>query len=342
MYYICNTINLARFTATNIKDLNMTINPKTKSAEKMLQKTTPVKKIFTIAAVLLIALNLYVFATAYPETYTPSPGITTSGSILAKDFSAYYVGAWRLWHNPSQIYHFGALGGAEPVTPPHPEAYKYLPSFLLIVSPLLSLNYQQALTAFDVVQFLFLPLMAYMLYSLLGNKHLAVGLLVMVVALLLPLPIGQWGLFPSYYWQWGEGQAKVFLTFLLLLSFYLGNKGKPVLSGVALALGFFDVRFGLLAIPLFVMYNRKNLKAAVASAIGSLAISNVMLLYPGMSGGFVSMVFGSGITTPIYYYALIPFLTLLALIVVNFKELVAAFDYKGVFASFTGAKQQIK
>ncbi len=342
MYYRRNTINLARFTATNIKDLNMTINPKMKSAEKMLQKTTPVKKIFTIAAVLLIALNLYVFATAYPETYTPSPGITTSGSILAKDFSAYYVGAWRLWHNPSQIYHFGALGGAEPVTPPHPEAYKYLPSFLLIVSPLLSLNYQQALIAFDVVQFLFLPLMAYMLYSLLGNKHLAVGLLVMVVAVLLPLPIGQWGLFPSYYWQWGEGQAKVFLTFLLLLSFYLGNKGKPVLSGVALALGFFDVRFGLLAIPLFVMYNRENLKAAVASTIGSLAISNVMLLYPGMSAGFVSMVFGSGITTPLYYYALIPFLTLLALIVVNFKELVAAFDYKGVFASFTGAKQQIK
>jgi len=333
---------LARFTATNIKDLNMTINPKTKSVEKMLRKTTPVKKIFTIAAVLLIALNLYVFATAYPETYTPSPGITTSGSILAKDFSAYYVGAWRLWHNPSQIYHFGALGGAEPITPPYPQAYKYLPSFLLIVSPLLSLNYQQALTAFDVVQFLFLPLIAYMLYSLLGNKHLAVGLLVMVVALLLPLPIGQWGLFPSYYWQWGEGQAKVFLTFLLLLSFYLGNKSKPVLSGVALALGFFDVRFGLLAIPLFVMYNRKNLKTAVASTIGSLAISNVMLLYPGMSGGFVSMVFGSGITTPIYYYALIPFLTLLALIVVNFKELVAAFDYKGVFASFTGAKQQVK
>ena len=205
----------------------------------MPQKLTRTKKIFIIAAVLLIALNLYVFVTAYPETYTPSPGINTSGSILAKDFSAYYVSAWRLWHNPSQIYHFGALGGAEPVTPPYPQAYKYLPSFLLITSPFLSLNYQQALTAFDVVQFLFLPLMAYMLYKLLGNRHFAVGLLVMVVALLLPLPIGQWGLFPSYFWQWGEGQAKVFLTFLLLLSFYLGSKGRPVLSGVALALRLF-------------------------------------------------------------------------------------------------------
>jgi len=308
----------------------------------MPQKIIQAKKIFVIAAVLLITLNLYVFITAYPETYTPSPGITTSGSILAKDFSAYYVGAWRLWHNPPQIYHFGALGGTEPVTPPYPQAYKYLPSFLLIVSPLLTLNYQQALTAFDVVQFLFLPIMAYLIYNLVGSKHIIIGLLVMVIALLLPFPIGQWGLFPSYYWQWGEGQAKVFLTFLLLLSFYFGSKGKPVLSGVALALGFFDVRFGLLAIPLFVMYNRKNLKTAAASAIGSLAISNMMLLYPGMGWGFVTMVFGSGITTPIYYYALIPFLTLMALIVANFKELVAALDYKGAFISFTRTKQQAK
>jgi hypothetical protein len=300
----------------------------------MPQKLIQVKKIFIISAVLLIALNLYVFTTAYPETYTPSPGINTSGSILAKDFSAYYVGAWRLWHNPSQIYHFGALGGAEPVTAPYPQAYKYLPSFLVIVSPFLCLDYQQALTAFDVVQFLFLPLMAYLLYKLLGNKHYAIGLLVTVVALLLPL-------FPSYYWQWGEGQAKVFVTFLLLLSFYFGNKGKPILSGVALALGFFDVRFGLLAIPLFVMYNRKNLKVAATSAIGSLAVSNGMLLYPGMGTGFVNMVFGSGITTPIYYYALIPFLTLIALIIANFKDLVAAFDYKGVFSSLTDAKQHV-
>ena len=245
-------------------------------------------------------------------------------------------------HKPSQIFNTASLNDGEPVIHPPLTPFKYLPSFLIIVSPLLTLNYQQALTVFDVVQFLFLPIMAYMLYNLLGNKHPIIGPLVMVIALLLPLPIGSWGLFPSYYWQWGEGQAKVFLTFLLLLSFYLGIKGRPVLSGVALALGFFDVRFGLLAIPLFVMYNRKNLKVAAASAIGLLAVSNVILLYPGMSGGFVTMVFGSGITTPIYYYALIPFLTLMALIVANLKELVAAFNYKGALSSFTGTKQQVK
>ncbi len=306
----------------------------------MIHPPRQTKTIFIMAVAVLIALNLYTFIAAYPETYTPSPGITASGSILAKDFSAYYVGAWRLWHSPSLIYNFGALGGAEPVTLPHPEAYKYMPSFLLVISPLVTLDYQQALLAFDIIQFLLLPVMAFMLYRLLEDKHLAITLVVMVIALLLPLPTAQGGLFSSYYWQWGEGQAKVLLAFLLLLSFYFGSKNRPVLSGVALALGFFDIRFGLLAIPLFVMYNRKNLKAAAASAITALALSNVMLLYPGMGSGFITMVFGSGITTPLYYYSLIPFFTLIALIVVNFKELVAAFDYKGLFADFTGAANQ--
>ncbi len=297
------------------------------------------KTILIVAVTVLIALNIYTFIAAYPETYTPSPGINTQGTILAKDFSAYYVGAWRLWNNPSQVFHFGALGGAEPLTPPQPEAYKYLPSFIVIVSPLLSLDYQQALLAFDIVQFLFLPIMAYMLHKLLESKHLAVTFAVMVIALLLPFPSPNGGLSLSFYWQWGEGQAKVFLTFLLLLSFYLGSKGRPVLSGVALALGFFDVRFGLLALPLFVMYNRKNLKIAIPIAIVVLALSNIMLLYPGVGSGFISMVFGSGITTPLYYYSLIPFLTLMALIVVNFKELVAAFDYKSLFSKLTGTSE---
>jgi len=297
------------------------------------------KAIFSLSVAALIVLNLFTFAAAYPETYTPSPGINTQGTILAKDFSAYYVGAWRLWHDPSQIYHFGDLGGAEPFTPPYPEAYKYLPSFLLVFTPFLSLGYQQALLAFNLLQFLLLPIIAYLLYRLLCSKHLAVTFAVMVIALLLPFPSPNGGLSLSYYWQWGEGQAKVFLTFLLLLSFYLGNKGKPTLSGIALALGFFDVRFGLLAIPLFIIYNRKNIKTATASAIGTLAISNLMLLYPGMGLGFLNMVFASGVTTPLYYYSLIPFLTLISLMVVNFKELVAALDYKRVFAGFTGASK---
>jgi hypothetical protein len=291
----------------------------------MTSKLSLTKSIFIIAVAVVIALNLYTLIVAYPQTFTPSPGINTSGTILAKDFSAYYIGAWRLWNDPSHIYTFGALNDGEPVILPHPEAYKYLPSFLLVVSPFLSLNYQEALLAFDIVQFLLLPAMAYFLYKILGSKPLAVTFVVIAVALLLPFPTTQWGFSPSYYWQWGEGQAKVFLTFLLLLSFYLGSRGKPALSAVAFAFGFFDPRFGLLAIPLFVMYNRKNIKLATASLIGALLLSNAMLLYPGMGSSFVTMIFASAATTPLYYYSLIPFFTLLALIVVNYKEIGAAF-----------------
>ena len=303
-----------------------------------MKKSSAIKIVFVIGVAVLIVLNAYTFAVAYPETYSVSPGINTSGTILAKDFSAYYMGAWRLWNNPAHIYNFGALNDGEPTILPHPEEYKYLPSFLLIITPFLSMNYQQALLAFDIAQFALLPVMAYLLYKLLGNKPLAVTFIVMIIALLLPFPTPQRGFSLSYYWQWGEGQAKVFDTFLLLLSLYVGSRGRPYLSGAALALGFFDPRFGLLALPLFIMYNRKNLKASTVSLISSLALSNVMLLYPGMASNFMSMVLASAVTTPLYYYSLIPFFTLIALMVVNFKELIAAFDYKGTFGNFTGAK----
>jgi hypothetical protein len=305
-----------------------------------MNKARLTKIIFIIGVAVLIAVNLSTFMAACPETVKVDPGISSSGTIVAKDFSAYYVAAWRLWNNPSNIYTPGALADGEPVILPHPESYKYLPSFLLVVTPLLTLNYQQALSAFDVIQFMFLPLMAYILYKLLRSKPLAVTFVVIAIALLEPFPTSQGGLFTSNYWQWAEGQAKVFATFLLLLSFYLGSRSKPILSGIALAFGFFDPRFGFLALPLFILYNRKNLKVATASAVGSLVLSNSMLLYPGLGSDFSSMVFAQAVTTPLYYYSLIPLFALLTLIVVNFKELVAAFDFRGILASFTGASKR--
>jgi Glycosyltransferase family 87 len=294
-----------------------------------------VKMVLIIAVAIIILLNFYTFVVAYPETYTITPGINSSGTNLAKDFSAYYMGAWRLWNNPAHIYNFGALKDGEPTILPHPEEYKYLPSFLLIISPFLSLNYQQALLAFDIAQFALLPLMAYLLYKLLSNKPLAITLAVMVITLLLPFPTPQTGFSTSYYWQWGEGQAKVFVTFLLLISFYFGSRGRPYLSGIALAFGFFDPRFGLLALPLFIMYNRKNLKAATISLLGSLALTNAMLLYPGMASNFLNMVLASAVTTPLYYYSLIPLITLLSLIIVNIKELGRAFDFRRAHSKST-------
>jgi hypothetical protein len=205
----------------------------------------------------------------------------------------------------------------------------------LLISPLLALGYQQALLAFDVLQFALLPLMALLIYRLLEKKGFALMFLVMVIALLLPFPTSQWGFSPSYYWQWGEGQAKVLQTFLLLLSLYLGKRGRPWLSGVALAFGFFDPRFGLLAVPLFVMYNWKTLKAALPSLVGALALSNLMLIYPGLGASFLGMAANSSLSTPLYYYSLIPFLTLVLLTFINLKEMIVTFDYYEVFKRYT-------
>lgn len=292
------------------------------------------KKIFAAGVVLLIILNLLTFVSAYPESQTLTPGINSSGSILAKDFSAYYMGAWRLWNNPAHIYSLGSLKDGEPTILPYPEAYKYLPSFLILVSPLLALNYQNALLAFNVIQLMLLPLMAYFVYLLLGKKGLMLTFAVMVIVLLSPFPAPNWGFSLSYYWQWAEGQAKVVETFLLLLSFYFGFKQKPFLSGIVLAFGFFDPRFGLLALPLFVMYNWKHLKVSSVSFLVSLMLSNSMLAFTGAGSSFLRMVSSQALSTPLYYYSLIPFFTLLSLIAVNYKELIVVFGDLGSQVKF--------
>jgi len=280
--------------------------------------------IFVAAVSCLLALNLVVLATAYPETMVIDSGCC-GNRPLPKDFSAFYTGAWRLFNDPGQVYTPGFVNDGEFHILPQPEAYKYLPSFLLIVSPLLALPYQQALTAFDVFQFLLLPLIAILIYELTKEKGLAIAVIVAAIALLLPYPDPQWGLSAAYYWQWAEGQSKVLETFLLLLSFYFGKSKRPVLSGIALGMSAFDPRFALISLPLFYMYNRPKLPAAFISGAAAFLLSNSMLLIPGMGAGFLTMLFSSGLTTPLYYYALIPLFTVIALTLLNLREIVGSF-----------------
>jgi hypothetical protein len=282
--------------------------------------------LFVAAIVFLIVLNLYTFILAYPETSKLDSGIG-SGPPLAKDFSAYYIGTWRLLHDPSKVYVHGNVSDGEYPIYPQPEAYKYLPSFLALVSPLLLLGYQQALFAFDVFQFALLPLMALLLYELLNKKGLWLTVAVAVIVLLQPFPLPHWGISASYFWQWGEGQAKVFETFLFLLAFYLGDSGRPYLSGIVFAFAAFDPRFALLSLPLFVWYNRKKLRASVGSMLITLVVSNLALLYPGTGSSFLNMAIGPGASTPLYYYAYIPLLTLLCLIIINLREFAMALSH---------------
>ena len=276
--------------------------------------------IFVAAVSCLLALNLIVFVAAYPETMRLDSGCC-GNRTLAKDFSAFYTASWRLFNDPGQVYNPNYVNDGEYHVLPQPEAYKYLPSFLLMVSPFLVLPYQQALTAFDVFQFLLLPLMALLVYELTKEKGIAAGVVVAAIALLLPLPTPHWSLSVAYYWQWGEGQSKVLETFLLLLSFYLGKTGRPLLSGALLALTAFDPRFTIIATPLFIMYNRRSLKTALASGLAVFLVTNVALFYPPIGAGFVNMLFSSGLSTPLYYYSLIPLLTILALTAANAREI---------------------
>lgn len=285
----------------------------------MLHRFKSKKLLFTIAVVIIVALNLYTFSVAYPTMKGP---LNLGAGDLPRDFSVYYLAAWRLLHSPSQIFAVGTLNNGEPAIYPSPTPYKYLPSFLVLILPLLSLSYYKAFWVFDVFQFALLPLIALLLYELLENKNPATAFLVLVAVVLLPYPLPGRGLSISYFMSWAEGQAKILLAFLLLVSFYLGYKGKSVLSGVVFALGAFDPRFALLGLPLFLFYNRSKLKTALPTMVLALLALNLLVFYPGVYQGFVDMVFGSGDTTPFYTPSWIPLVMLLCLIAVNARQMV--------------------
>ena len=277
------------------------------------------KVILLLIVIVSILLNLYTFVQAYPKTFMPTYHINVQ-QTLAKDFSAYYTAAWRLFRDPSNVYAQEPVNDGGPV--PQPQAFRYLPSFLIFASPLLSLRYQDALIAFDVLQFLLLPVVAFLLYGLLKERSTLTIAVVIIIAILQPSPTSQWGLSASYFWQWAEGQDKVLNTALLLLALYLGKSQKPILSGAVLGLGAFDPRFFLLSLPLFALFNKLNLKRAGLSLIASLIVFNFpLLLVDGIGPGFLQMAFQQGTSSPLFYYAIIPLMTLSSLIVVNIKEL---------------------
>jgi len=282
------------------------------------------KLLFAVATALLICLNFYTLTVAYPTMTHP---LNLGGADLPRDFSVYYIAAWRMFHNPSQIFTTGFLNDGEPQIYPALTPYKYMPSFLLLISPLVSLDYYKAFWVFDAFQFALLPLIALLLYKLLARKNPVIALLIIVGVLLLPYPMSGRGLSVSYFMHWAEGQAKVFLTFLLLLSFYLGYSGKPYFSGVVFSLGAFDPRFAVLALPLFLFYNKNELRASVVAMILGLVGSNIVVFYPGTTQGFLNMISSSGVATPLYTPAWIPTFMIIALIAINAKQMLNELRY---------------
>jgi hypothetical protein len=295
------------------------------------------KVLFSVAVIIIIALNLYTLSVAYP---TMDHTLNLGGADLPRDFSVYYVAAWRMFHDPSQIFNTHVLNNGEPSIYPPITPFKYTPSFLVLISPLLSLSYYQAFWVFDAIQFIMLPLMAFLLYKLLEKEHPAVALLVLVAVLVLPYPMTGRGLSVSYFMSWAEGQAKILLGFLLLLSFYFGYKSKAALSGIAFGLGAFDPRFTLLALPLFLYYSRNNLKPALAGFIATFAVFNLVALYPGVAQGFLGMLLTAGGTTPFYTPSWIPLVMIVCLIAVNAKSMVNEVKQRVSYAQRNGHSER--
>jgi hypothetical protein len=275
--------------------------------------------VFSLAIVIIVILNLYTLTIAYPTLNKP---LNLGNGDLPRDFSVYYIAGWRMLHNPSKIFTVGALPDGEPQILPQITPFKYLPSFLVLTSPLQNLSYYQAFWVFDAIQFALLPLMSFLLYKILENKKPAIAMAILVAVLLLPYPMPGRGLSVSYYMSWAEGQAKILLSAILLLSFFLGFKSKPQLSGIAFALGAFDPRFAFLALPLFLFYNKDKLKKAIVPMVLVLVGANFLVFYPGVAADFFGMVFGSGTTTPLYTPAWIPTVMLVALIAVNARAMI--------------------
>jgi hypothetical protein len=279
------------------------------------------KLLFIVAAIVIILLNIFTFSVAYP---TLTRTLNFGKGDEPRDFSVYYLAAWRLLHDPSHLFTVGNIANNGPQICPSPTPFKYLPSFLVLISPLTSLSYYQAFWVFDAIQFVMLPAVAFMLYALLEKKNTAVALAIFALVLVMPYPQPGNGLSTSYFMSWAEGQAKILLLFLLLLSFYLGSKGKPVFSGVIFAFSAFDPRFALLGLPLFLFYNQGKLKTALLTMVGVLLISNIAMFYPGVLQGFSSLAFGGGYSESFYTPSWIPLTALLCLMAVDAKEMSGA------------------
>lgn len=270
--------------------------------------------------VLLLLVSLATFIQAIPETSRLDSGCCAPGSgPLAKDFSAYYVAAWRIIHDPPNLYTKGSVSDGGPQISPQPQEYKYLPYFLAVIIPLLLLPYNSALLAFDLMQFLLLPLTALLTYLIIKDRGLLATSAVEALVLVLPLPLPGWGLSAPYYWQWGEGQAKVLVTFLLVLELCLAKYRHPRLAGVACALSAFDPRFALLAAPLMLSYSKGSWRKVASAFIATFFFLNIPLALPGVALGLLGMLEAGGASTLPFYYSWIPVVAVVSLTVADWR-----------------------
>jgi hypothetical protein len=229
-------------------------------------------------------------------------------------------------HNPSQVYSGGPQSGDYEILPPA-AAFKYTPSFLFLVLPFLNLNYQNAMVAFNFLQLLLIPILAFFVFKLLSNKQPMLAVASSIVILIQPLPkiIFGWRNLPlsielnpfsSYYAGWINGNAHILQTFLLVGSIYFVAFRKPLMSALLFSFGLLDPRIGLLAIPLLVWNASKNeqLNRFILFSIFLISIENIpFLFYFNIGQSFIKTDFNLFTISQFYSYEWIPIYSVLAL-----------------------------
>jgi len=250
-----------------------------------------------------LALNALTFGLAYPETFKPM------SSIYARDFSAYYIGEWRLFNNPTTIY----IGGNQPgdyYIPPNVQTFKYTPSFLVFFAPFIILSYQNALNVFDILQFISIFALAFFVYKIVKDKKL-VGATVAAFVILVAFQ-------PGYYWGYAQANAHIIQTSLIVGALYFGFSKKPWLSALLFAIGAFDPRVALLVLPLLLWYNRKNLLKFGVGIVAFLAALNLpFFFYYDIGLNFLRTEVNGDIVSQIYSYDLVPIIAVATLTILE-------------------------
>ncbi len=266
------------------------------------------KKILILVIAIAIALNAFTFLAAYPETFKPmSP-------IYARDFSAYYIGEWRLFNNPSTIY----IGGNQPGDyhiSPNVQTFKYTPSFLIFFAPFMTLSYQAALNVFDILQFVSIFALGFFVYKIVKDKKI-LGAAIAAFIILIAFQ-------PGYYSGYAQANAHIIQTSLIVGALYFGFSKKPWLSALLFAVAAFDPRGALLALPLLFWYSRQELLKFAVGAIGFLAALNLpFFFYYNIGLNFLQTEVNGDIVSQIYSYDLIPIIAVATLTILETATIV--------------------
>jgi hypothetical protein len=303
------------------------------------------KTILLLVIVVAVAVNIGCFCYAFPETFKPE------SPIYARDFSAYYIGEWRLFHNPTAIYSGLNWPGDYPIYP-NPQTFKYTPSALILFAPILTLSYDDALLAFNLLQVALVPAMAYFVYKLTKDKNLSLAALVAVILLVQPLPTpplnqpandllhSQFTTFypqaftPTYFVGYVVVNAHVLQTIILVAAIYFAFAKKPWVSALLFSIGVFDPRPALLAVPLLLWYNRQKLRQFIGGTALFLTVTNLpFFFYQDIGWTFLRTEVDGSIISQMYPYDWLP---IYAVVVLTILEILTWEKTKGAVKNTLG------